>query len=128
MTESFNFDDIMDEVSNLYAIHKLSPPLVRLITGYAHKIEAVLMAGNQEGGFANGVGDKAKFNTIRGLCELPTGNLLVSDHNNQIRHLDIKTQAVTTYAGSHEGFADGAADKARFRWPLGLTCDPEGTV
>ena len=120
MTESFSFDDLVDEVSKLYSLHKLSPPLVRLLAGYAHKIEAVLIAGSEY---------KAEFNNFRGLCELPSGNLLVNDcGNHQIRHLDIKTRAVTTYAGSSCGFADGAADKAKFKHPAGLTRDPEGAV
>src|SRR5581483_2057073 len=109
MKESFSFDDLVDEVAKLYSLHNLSPPLVRLLAGYAQKIEAVLMAGSEGEGFANGVGDKAKFDIIRGLCELPTDSMLVSDcYNHKIRHLDIKTQAVTTYAGREVGFADGA--------------------
>src|SRR5581483_2268780 len=120
MTESFSFDDLVDEVSKLYSLHKLSPPLVRLLAGYAHKIEAVLIAGSEY---------KAEFNNFRGLCELPTGSLLLCDcYNNQIRYLDIKTQALTTYAGSSEGFADGAAHEAKFNYPRGLTCDPEGAL
>ena len=127
---SANFDDLVNEVSKLYSLHKLSPPLVQLLADYAHKVEAVLIAGHVKAGSANAVGDEAKFNCIRGLCELLTGNLLVSDcWNNQIRHLDIKTRAVTTYAGNYcGGFVNGAADKAKFMFPSGLTCDPEGAV
>ena len=117
-----------DRLRELYSLHKLSSPLVQLIADYAQKVESVPIAGREEAGFANDIGDKAEFGGIAGICQLlTTGNLLVSDiRNHQIRHIDIETQAVTTYAGSSSGCLDGAADVAKFFCPAGLACDSEG--
>ncbi|NBU45625.1 MAG: hypothetical protein EBS37_16385, partial [Betaproteobacteria bacterium] len=53
------------------------------------------------GQFADAVGSAARFNRPTGLGLLPDGNLLVRDGINPlIRHLNITTLAVTTYATS----------------------------
>jgi len=57
------------------------------------------------------------------------GNIFVSDagEHNQIRKID-NNGAVTPYAGSVEGFADGMTDQAAFNTPSGIALDGKGNL
>ncbi|WP_409345771.1 stalk domain-containing protein [Paenibacillus sp. MBLB4367] len=88
------------------------------------------------GDFEDGPIGKAKFNEPSGLALDEKGNLYVSDTGNQrIRYIDFAAGTVTTAAGAGEAgkslyapgdFADGAAAKARFNFPVGLGMTKEG--
>lgn len=88
------------------------------------------------GSYKNGSLDQAQFNEPAGLALDDKGNLYVSDSGNQaIRYIDFSKGTVTTAAGTEssdsvyrpgalyadDGFADGAAAKARFHSPRGLS-------
>ena len=48
--------------------------------------------------------------------------------NNAIRHVNISTGNVTTFAGSAvAGYADGIGRAAKFNRPMGIAIDPTGT-
>ena len=53
----------------------------------------------------------------------------VPDHHQrrQLSPLDVITGAVTTLAGSSQGFGDGDDGNARFNHPVGVAIDPNGT-
>jgi DNA-binding beta-propeller fold protein YncE len=80
------------------------------------------LAGCGEAGFADGPGDKAKFNKPYSVLVDPDGNIFVSDTENQrIRRVDGKTNEVTTLAGNGRmGFQDGPASKCTFYRPSGM--------
>ena len=82
------------------------------------------------GGWVDGTGSAARFNSPFGICTDGVGGLYVSDTvNNTIRHVT-SSAVVTTYAGLHNtpGSADGTGSSARFEWTLHLSIDGSGNV
>ena len=79
-------------------------------------------AGSRTAALTNGAGEKAAFNSPRGLAA-DGATLYVADTlNNCIRAVD-ETGNVTTFAGSaEEGYADGSLAAARFDGPVGVCC------
>jgi sugar lactone lactonase YvrE len=80
-------------------------------------------------GFADGKGERARFNFPRGLTIDGHGNLYVADSaNHRIRKVSPSGE-VTTLAGSGQaGYADGMANSARFHYPWGIAVDEHGNV
>ena len=86
------------------------------------------IAGGVEG-FADGVEDKALFNSPSGLALAPDGNLIIADTaNNRIRRLTPIGQASTVAGDGTAGYADGPADKAQFNGPIGVAVDARGNI
>ena len=89
----------------------------------------ITLAGNATAGFADGVGSAARFNFPQGLAVAASGVLYVADGgNHRIRQFDPLTGAVTTLAGSTQGFADGVGSAAQFDFPSGVAVASSGTV
>lgn len=119
----------------------------------------ILVAGNGESGNTDGAAETATFDQPWGLAFTPEGNLLVAgsgvaspqDSNPQkdmsVRHINLTTRQVTTFAGSgtmREDFsddvtfdvpsyagvntADGNILPAAFQMPCSICCDKDGTV
>ncbi|HEX8179365.1 MAG TPA: NHL repeat-containing protein [Pyrinomonadaceae bacterium] len=72
---------------------------------------------------------QARFADPFGLALAPDGTLYLTDggDSNRIRKL-APTGAVTTLAGSTEGYADGPATSAAFNTPSGLAIDDAGNL
>lgn len=77
-------------------------------------------------GTANGLGTNAQFNAPCGLAFAPSGNLFVSDANNDTIRQITPSGQVTTYAGTPgvDGTNDGPAATAKFCRPAELAFDP----
>jgi sugar lactone lactonase YvrE len=85
---------------------------------------SVSTIAGSEGGFADGAGTSARFNTPSALARGPHGIIYVADTgNNAIRQLTVEG-AVSTLAGDGTaGYRDGPGRLARFDGPIGVTVD-----
>jgi putative cell wall-binding protein len=101
--------------------------------------EYAKLNGEVVGAFADGKGEKAKFNEPQGLAIDSENNLYVADSANQ-RIRKVNTEGiVTTIAGSglelikntsyiQGGYQDGDGEDAKFNFPLGLTVGADNTI
>lgn len=100
----------------------------------SHRIRKITPAGavttiaGSSLGFANGIGTAAKFYNPNGLAVDTSGNVYVSDTSNHKIRKITPEGLVTTFAGSSQGFADGAGIAAQFNFPMGLTIDDIGNI
>jgi len=87
-----------------------------------------LFAGSQDQtGYKDGQGAKARFNRPHGLAMASDGSLLVADTwNHRLRRVS-PHGTVSTVAGG-KGFADGVGTAARFDMPWGIVIDGHGTI
>ena len=88
------------------------------------------LAGGGEQGFADGIGDAAKFDAPHGIAVDVDCNVYVSDYgNNRIRKVAPPDGAVSTLAGGERGFADGiGVTAAKFDAPHGIAVDEGGVL
>ena len=76
----------------------------------------------------DGTGTAAQFNRPSGVAVDSSGNVYVADYNNnRIRKID-PAGVVTTFAGSTQGYMDGALAAAKFNRPTGVAVDSSGNV
>ncbi len=88
------------------------------------------LAGSSTGGFQDGVGTSAIFNSPQGVSIDPTGMYaLIADYASQrIRRIVIATAQVSTVAGTGAASAvNGAGAQATFNQPTGICIDASGT-
>jgi sugar lactone lactonase YvrE len=80
-------------------------------------------------GFADGIGEAARFSTPSGLAIDADGTLFVADTGNHAIRRVTPDGRVSTYAGDGvAGDRDGAARDARFNGPIGVAVDRGGRV
>jgi sugar lactone lactonase YvrE len=70
----------------------------------------------------------ALFLQPRGLARDRDGNLYIADAGADVIRKVTPAGAVSTFAGSGTGDADGPVDLAKFRGPAGLAFDPNGNL
>lgn len=96
-------------------------------------------AGIVKGGYADGVGEKAKFNEPSGLVMGPDGTLYVADTGNQRIRAISASGSVTTVAGSGSdlmagtnyisgGFKNGMSSSAQFNFSSSIAVTADQTV
>ena len=88
------------------------------------------IAGSGNIGFADGIGGAASFRDPTKLTIDTSGNLFVTDcNNNRIRKIVISTGAVTTLAGSGSaGSTDGTGAGASLNTPFDIDIDENGIL
>jgi len=106
------------------AIYVTSDQRIRKIAGGM----VSTLAGGGSQGFEDGAGNSAKFSGPGGLALDASGNIYVADvGNHRIRKITA-AGAVTTFAGSTHGFADGTGVTAQFEFPICLVFDATGNM
>ena len=90
------------------------------------------IAGNGVPGFADGVAEKARFNTPTALALSADGNFLfVADtNNNRVRRVDLVNRRVSTVAGgaTSGSTVDGRGGEAIILRPIGIALDSDGVL
>jgi sugar lactone lactonase YvrE len=86
-------------------------------------------AGSGTAGTADGPAAAAQFSSPRGVALDGAGNVYVADSgSHRIRKIEISTGAVTTLAGSSQGYDEGTGMAAKFDFPNGVAVDTVGNV
>ena len=117
-----------DGAGNLYVTDS-SNCTVRMITPAG--VVSTLAGRAGFSGHADGIGTAATFFIPVGVAVDGSGNLFISDaENNTIRKMVIATRQVTTVAGRAgvTGHTDAVGTAASFSLPLGLVVDPSGNI
>ncbi|KIA95978.1 hypothetical protein OC25_05435 [Pedobacter kyungheensis] len=118
---------VADKEGNMYVadenaktIRKISPD---------GKISLFAGSNSGEGGFRNGKGDQALFQSVQNLAIDAHGNILVVDmSNSMIRKIDPYGN-VTTLAGNGKlAVVDGPAANASFYFPRGIAINSRGEI
>jgi sugar lactone lactonase YvrE len=99
--------------------------LIRKITS-ANVVSTLAGSG---AGFADGPPASAKFNFPIGIVHDSSGNMMITDENNNSIRMITPAGIVSTLAGSTTaGFADGNKATARFNAVCGIVVDKNGTI
>lgn len=114
----------LDSAGNIYvadtgnhSIRKISPNAM-----------VSTLAGNGRSGFANGRGSEAQFHHPTALLLHQDALYSADTFNHCIRKISLSGEVTTLAGDGHEGFVDGAATQARFRFPRGLVFDSQGNL
>jgi len=88
------------------------------------------LAGSGIIGSADGTGTAATFSKPTGIAVDASGNLYVTDTNNDTIRKITPGGGVTTLAGSAgvQGTTDGTGSAARFNYPIGIAADSAGNL
>ncbi len=123
---SHPFGITIDLPGNLY-VSDSGNNTVRMITP---ALVVSTLAGSGGGGFADGIGRAASFQSPCGIAADAGGNLYVSDFANHTIRKISATAAVTTLAGTapHPGSADGSGNRVSFDAPEGVATDALGNI
>lgn len=74
------------------------------------------------------VGANARFNGPHGIDVDSSGNIYVADNANHRIRVVTPAGAVTTYAGTSDGYADGQRLSMQFSWPEAVAVTADGKV
>ncbi len=91
---------------------------------------STLAGSTRGGGFVDGQGETARFSSPRAVDVGADGTLYVADTGNHAIRVITSSGNVSTIGGlgGVAGFADGAYESARFRFPAGIAVDPVSGV
>ena len=114
-------DVVADSTGNVF-IADASNHKIRMISS-----QTVSTLGTSYG-FADGSFSSAKFNYPTGLAIDTSGNVFVSDQNNNKIRKITPSLLVTTIAGSSAGVSDGVGTSALFYSPMNVKIDSAGNL
>ncbi|WP_175404068.1 gliding motility-associated C-terminal domain-containing protein [Mucilaginibacter sp. PPCGB 2223] len=119
------YNSAIDNSGNIYVSDTYNH-LIRKITSAG---VVTTLAGNGSIGSSNGTGASASFNYPGGIALDPSGNIFVSDQQNQLIREITPSGVVTTFAGNGIGaLVNGAGASASFNGPEGLAFDATGNL
>jgi len=114
----------IDAIGNLYVADQ-NNHRIRKITPDG---TVTTIAGSSTAGYADGIGNLAKFYFPVGICIDSAGNLYIADSlNHKIRKIT-PAGVVSTIAGSTAGFADGIGTTAKFNFPSSICVDSSNNL
>ncbi|MDP9040490.1 MAG: NHL repeat-containing protein [Bacteroidota bacterium] len=115
----------LDQAGNVF-VAEAGHPKIRKI-GIDGSISTY--AGTGTGGYVDGPGNTAQFNSPYSIVLDKTGNVYFTDPGNQrIRKID-PSGVVSTLAGNgNQGNTDGPGNMASFHTPFGIAIDPQGNI
>jgi hypothetical protein len=121
----YNPEGITTDGTNLFVADSLNHTIRKVVI--ATGVVTTLVGNPLKSGAADGAPGTALFSIPRGIVTDGTHLFVADSLNHTIRKVVIATGAVTTLAGSSEGwgFADGTGPAARFYSPHGITTDGE---
>lgn len=115
----------IDAAGNLY-VTDYNNHRIRMVTPAG---VVTTLAGGATAGSTDGTGTNALFSSPNAICYDGVDTLYISEAgNHRIRKLTISSRAVTTLAGSTQGYADGNGATAQFDYPHAVAVDPSGNV
>jgi hypothetical protein len=119
----FTYGIATDSVGNVYVTDTNT---IRVITPTAVVTTLAGLAGNS--GSLDGTGAAARFNFPTGVTTDSTGNVYVTDTNNNTIRKITPAGVVTTFSGlaGSRGSADGTVAAARYYLPRGIATDSGG--
>jgi len=121
-----NVTDIKIDGSGNFYIADASNQRIRKATSSA---VITTFAGSGNAGIVNGPAASAEFNEPRYIATAPSGNLYISDSQNNIIREITTAGIVSTFAGSGKtGATDGNAATATFNIPGGIVFDAAGNL
>ncbi|WP_316803159.1 IPT/TIG domain-containing protein [Pedobacter nototheniae] len=120
----------VDAAGNLYYVDSSSSSNNGISRIGADGVNLSTWIGSSEGGYADGIGLQARFNSISGgLFLYGTGKLIAGDRfNSAIREIDTNTKKVSTLLKLTLGFADGAFNQAKIGSMEDMAVDKDGTI
>lgn len=87
------------------------------------------IAGGDEKGFVDGVGQEARFHSPTGIVVDFEGYIYVVDSvNHAIRKISSVGEVITLAGSGKSGYIDGLSNKARFAAPYGIVVDKDCNV
>ena len=87
------------------------------------------IAGDSVAGYADGIGNAARFNGPSGIVSDENGMLYVADFLNNVIRLVTPEGQVSTYAGTGTaGTANGDRQSCQFTLPVGMCKGPDGNI
>ncbi len=120
---------VVDALGNIIVADSFNHRIRSISTeGTVSTIAGTGSIGLNNGSFADGASNTARFNLPTGVAIDASGNIIISDRlNHRIRKIS-PDGVVTTIAGSNTGFADGASATAKFDNPSGIAIDAFGDI
>ncbi|HLM02177.1 MAG TPA: hypothetical protein VK400_14075 [Pyrinomonadaceae bacterium] len=99
---------------------------IRRVDTTSGSVETIAGSVGGKKGFADGAAGQALFNAPIGVAVFENRIFVADTYNDKIRL--IENGSVSTLAGSSQGFADGAANQAKFDTPCGIAVLPGGNL
>ncbi|MCF0061773.1 hypothetical protein MUK70_21260 [Dyadobacter chenwenxiniae] len=115
----------IDKVGNLY-VADTGGFVIRKVT--PEGAVSVLAGSTSEIGYIDGKGGEVRFHNPEGIAIDKDGNLYIGDLNSAIRKVTPEGIVSTIAGNGTVGFADGAADEAKFNQPSGIAMDAAGNI
>jgi sugar lactone lactonase YvrE len=116
----------LDTIGNLYILDQVDSRIRKIsLTG-----DVSTYTGTDMPGFLNGSLSIAKFQVnAGGIAGDEHGNIYIGDtFNERIRKISIAGEVITLAGNGTEGFTDGEAESAEFRFPNGVAVDRQDNL
>jgi len=116
----------VDGSGNLYVADQGNSTIRKITSG---GVVTTYLGGSRLYGFVDGTGTAAQFDEPYDVVSDSSGNLYISDEDNNTIRKATPSGVVTTLAGTAGGgYANGTGSAARFWFPTGVAVDSSGNI